>query len=107
MIARKCEGFEWTMGKMKVCCECMVGLLWEFEEFSRKAWVVDISVAECAYLFSREKMIGGSMLSHRRLHRLLKRLRAMPQERMVLVAFIIMNHTTCAHTRLIHEERIQ
>lgn len=46
------------MGKMKVCCECMVGLLWEFEEFSRKAWVVDISVAECAYLFSREKMIG-------------------------------------------------
>ena len=47
------------------------------------------------------------MLSHRRLHRLLKRLRAMPQERMVLVAFIIMNHTTCAHTRLIHEERIQ
>ena len=47
------------------------------------------------------------MLSHRRLHRLLKRLRAMPQERMVLVAFIIMNHTTRAHTRLIHEERIQ
>ncbi|MDE3401092.1 MAG: hypothetical protein PWK00_09080, partial [Coxiella burnetii] len=45
---------------------------------------------------SREKMMGRSMLSHRRLNRLLRRLRAMPEERLVLVAFIIMNHTTRA-----------
>ena len=37
------------------------------------------------------------MLNHRRLNRLLKRLRAMPQKRLVLVAFIIMNHTMHSH----------